>query len=270
MVASPVVVVVTAVVPRVVPVVMGDAAVVVPVESPTQPPTEYHPGAVSNDRFVNDHRPVDVDDLWVILGNIDDLRIRWLDADDFLLHDNDLLFVVGKHSLGTGFGTHQLDGIVDFFLLKVDGFPEGGGPIDVLRHHTDDIAELHERDHCRIPERDGFLWRLHHVRVLEQVLVRPNHIERAGRGRQDLGEQLVGIERDRRDQGFELLHRAFDVTGFIRIQLRHEGFPNCGRRGRWRRRGLRSGRNGKAGAGEQPQHGMDWSGQVGASAGMHG
>ena len=240
-----------------VPVAMGDAAVVVPVESPTQSPTECHSGAVGEQRLVNDRRPVEVDDLWVVLRNIDDLRIRWLDADDFILHHDDLLVIVSEHSLGIGFGADQLDGIVDFILLEVDGFPEGGGPGDVLRHHFEDRSKLHERDDCRIPAPDGLCWRLHHVRVLEQVLVSLNHIERAGRGRQDLCEQLVRVECDRRDQVFELSHRAFDVAGCICIQLRHEGFLSRGRRGRRRRRGLRSGKNGNAGAGEQPKHRME-------------
>lgn len=94
----------TMVVPCVVPVVVGNAAVVVPIEGPAQPPTERDAGAVGDERFVDHHRVVDVDDLRVILGDVDDLRIRGFNADDLLLHDDDLFIVVGKHPLGVGFG----------------------------------------------------------------------------------------------------------------------------------------------------------------------
>jgi hypothetical protein len=139
-----IVAVVVMVVPGVVPVAVGNAAVVVPVEGPTQAPAERHPGAVGDQRVVDGHRAIDVDDLWVVLRNIDDLRIRWLDADDLFLNHDDLFVVVREHPLGIGLGADQLDGVVDILLLEVDGFAERGCPGDVLSHHRDHIAKLHE------------------------------------------------------------------------------------------------------------------------------
>ena len=203
--------------------VVGDAAVIVPVKGPTQSPSDGHPGGVGHERFVDRHRSIDVDDLRVILRHIDDLGIGWLDPDDVAVLHVDLLVIVGQHPLGIGLAADQLDGIVDVFLLEVDRLTQAGRPGDVLGHHFDHIPKLHERDDRRIPVLDRLGGRFFQIGVLEKELVGLDHVERAGGGGQDLGQKLIRVEGDRSDQLFEFVHRAPEVVGFLDIQLRDKG-----------------------------------------------
>jgi hypothetical protein len=148
-----------AVVPRIIPMVVGDAVAKIPIDGPAKSPTEGYPGAVGHERFVKHHGLLNVDDLRVILWHVDDLWVGWLDPDEPAFPDAELLVVVGQHPLGISLGSDQLDPIVDVLLLKVDRLAQGGGPVNVLRHQLDDIPKLHERDDRRIPVLDGLGWR---------------------------------------------------------------------------------------------------------------
>jgi hypothetical protein len=58
-----------------------------------------------------------------------------------------------------------------------------------------------------------------------------DHIERAGGGGQDLGEQFIRVERHRCDQLLEFRHRELDVGGLVHLQLRNESGWSWWRRG---------------------------------------
>jgi hypothetical protein len=227
----------TAVVPCVIPVMVGDTTAIAPVKGPAQSPPEGHPGGVGHERFVDDRRLLDVDDLGIILRHVDDLWVGRLDPDVFAFPDVDLLVVIDQHSLGIGLGPDQLDRVIHFLFLKVDRPPQTGGPGDVLRQHLDHSPKWHQRNDRRVPVLHRLGRGLLQIGILEEKLVRLDHIERAGGGWEDLGKQFVRVERDRGHELLELRHRFLDVAGLVRLELWNEGL--IGLRG-----GLRGGRHG--------------------------
>ena len=95
----------------------------IPVEGPAQPPAKRHAAGEGHKWLVDDDRLVDVDDLGIVLRNVDDLRVGWLDTDDLFLDHDNLFVVLGEHPPRFGLRANLLDGIVDVLLLEVDGFP---------------------------------------------------------------------------------------------------------------------------------------------------
>jgi hypothetical protein len=188
--------------------------------------------------IVDHDRSLDVDDLRIIDGHVDDLRIGWLDPDDPALLYVDLLVIIDQHPLGIGLGPDPLDRIVDFFFLEKHGLAQVRGPCDVLGQHPDHVRELHEGDDGGIPIENCLGRRLLDVGILQQKLVRLDHVERAGGGREDLRQQFIRIECDRGHHLLQFLHGTPEVGGFVGVRRRHENVPDLGGGG-WRRCGRR-------------------------------
>ena len=85
------------------------------------------------------------------------------------------------------------------------------GPVEIGRHHPQHRREAAGEDlHARIPGLGlgglGAVLVRHALRAVEKA-VGLGHVERIGRGDEDLGQQRVGIERDRGDQRVEIRRR---------------------------------------------------------------
>ncbi len=130
---------------------------------------------------------------------------------------------------------HDLDRVHHIGRVVVVGLPERLGPRDVAGHLVDDRAECGERLHARVPgllvgcigQRTGL-----EVAVLRKPFVRGGDLLGVGGTGQDLGHQLVGVERDGRDHLVELL------GGGRRVGSLHRG---CGRGRCLRHRGRGNG-----------------------------
>jgi hypothetical protein len=142
---------------------------------------------------------------------------------------------------------HDLDRVHHVGRVVVVGLPQRGGPRDVARQLVDDGAEGGERLHARVPrllvgrigQRAGL-----EVAVLAEPVVRGGDLLGVGGAGQDLRHQLVGVQRDGRDQLVELFGRRRRVGGGHRCglgsgacaRLRHRGRGHGGRRVGGRRR----------------------------------
>ena len=99
-------------------------------------------------------------------------------------------------------------------------------PFELVVHHRQHLREAGERHDARIP---GLVLQRVFERVALQVPVLLgesrclDHFERIGRGHQHLAQQLVGVERDRRQQRVELVLR----------QRRRAAVPKARRRRGW-------------------------------------
>lgn len=202
------------------------------------------------------------------MRHVDDLGIGGLDPDDAAFFHMDLL-VVDQHALGVGLGAGPLNRIVDFLFLEVDGLSQRGGPGDVLGHHLDHVPELHERNHGGVPVADRFGRGILHVRVQEQVLVGPDHVERAGGGGEDLGQQLVRVERHRCDQALEFIHGAPDVGRLVGLELGNKRLAGGTRRHRCRWGSLRARKTEKTGEGQKREDKADRGNARGRDGGIH-
>ena len=177
------------------------------------------PSSIDSRRLVvrHVHRPrlgrLDDDHLLVFLG---------LNSDFLLLRRDELLVVISL-------GAQPLDRIHHVRLLREEGVTQILGPFELVAHHGQNLGGAGQRLDAVVP---GLLvdLLLQCIALQRLALLQPAvglyHLQRIGRRRQHVGEQFVGIERDRRNQGFELL-------GLQRL---------CVRRGLARRLRLRCGR----------------------------
>jgi hypothetical protein len=86
--------------------------------------------------------------------------------------------------------------------------PDRGVIVDVLRHHLQHLRKTGQRDECRIEslflcgvgECGSFK-----VRILLQPVIHIDNFLRIGRGSCDLGQQRIGVKRDRSQQLIQLL-----------------------------------------------------------------
>jgi hypothetical protein len=148
-----------------------------------------------------------VDDGGVVLRDVDDLRIgRLNDVDGLigdLLHLNLLLLVGAKGSSGIGLAAQALDGGSHLGLVGRHRLANCGVVVDMVRHHLEHGGEGDEREEGRIEPL--FLCGVGEsgtgeVRVLREPVGDVENFLWVGRGRRNLREQLVGIERNRRQQ----------------------------------------------------------------------
>ena len=111
-----------------------------------------------------------------------------------------------------GLGAQPLHGIHDIGLLRQEGVAERLRPVELAVHHLEDLGKRHQGFDAGIPvlllERRIQLIasELRIVGILNPARGQVD-LERVGRGHQDLGEQRIGIERDRREKLVELLRR---------------------------------------------------------------
>ena len=193
---------------------------------------------------VNDGRVIDrhIDPVLLRRGNKDG---RPFLADLQVLH---LLQLAGFHRELA----QCLDPRHDLGLLRRKGDANRLGPLDMLAHHLDDLREGDQRLDARIPgQRLQSLDQRIALELRMAVLLQPlrglGDLLRVGRGHQHLREQLIGVERDGRDQLVDLLPRV----------MRRPGIGGLVERGRCLRagRGLRS-RRLRQGQGRDQQKGQ--------------
>ena len=156
-------------------------------------------------------RPIAIDDTRVVIGNIDHVGVGRLDGDDLpvldLLH-RDFLFL-GRLQLVVRLrlGAQALDGVHHIGLLGDNRIAELLRPVKLRTHQLQHVRRRHQGLDAVIPRLfvDRGL-----QRVALEILVRfeptlgLHDVERIGRRHQHLGEQRIGVERDRRDQLIEL------------------------------------------------------------------
>ena len=102
--------------------------------------------------------------------------------------------------LSCGLLPHPLDGVHDVVLLVEEGVPELRRPLDVVREPLHDVGNRRHRLDARVPGllRDRVGERLVlQVLVLREPLLELDDLERVGRRDERLGQERVGVERDR-------------------------------------------------------------------------
>src|SRR5262249_8423700 len=112
-----------------------------------------------------------------------------------------------------------LNGIHDIWLLSQHSIAQFLRPIELLAHHGENGWRCRQRLHAVVPSLLLDLC-LEPIAVKVLVLTGPafslHHFERIGRSHQNLGQQGVWIERNRRDERIKLL-------GFERLLARALG-----------------------------------------------
>jgi hypothetical protein len=182
---------------------------VVPIKRVRKPCTADQPGTES-DQW-SDHARLLPDDhcLWLVSGDIDDLRVCRLDLDNLLVLDhpvhNPLLGRGLQVTGGIRFTPELLDGVEDVGLLRGEGFSQCAGPVHILIHELQNRGIVEQRDETRIPV---CTYRRHSRRRRTRHMARRlGDIERECRSHQHLREQRIRVQGDRRDQGLELIQR---------------------------------------------------------------
>jgi hypothetical protein len=144
--------------------------------------------------------------------------LRGLDHDRLVLLHDDLLLLVALEVAGLrGLRTQALRRRQDAFFVGEHRVAELLRPLELLVHHLEDLRERGQGLHRRIPVL--LPGGLHHRVALELVPVRLDEarrlddVERVGRRHQRLHEELVGIQRDRRDEAVELVLRELGRGG---------------------------------------------------------
>ena len=151
------------------------------------------------------------------MRHIDDLRVGRDDLDDLLLHHHDLLVTGYEVSRGIGLIADVLNGIHHILLLTDDRVPQLLGPGELLVHLSQDLGELQERLHAGRPVVAGRLVDL--ATVVFQVARRLHDVQGLGGGGQNLCQQGIGVQRDRRHELVELLGGEHSRARGIRLPL---------------------------------------------------
>ena len=113
-------------------------------------------------------------------------------------------------------GAQPLNGVHHIGLLREHGIAELLRPVELAAHHGEHARRCGERLHAFIPALlVGF--RLQCIALEVLVFVNPsgrlNDLERISRRHQHLGQQRVGIKRDRRNQRIELFRLESLIGG---------------------------------------------------------
>src|SRR5271154_1697452 len=205
--------------PRVVPVVVINGVVVVPIESPVAPAPaeaaeESDAEAVSVER-VNSVVPnsgirvpsrpgnngAAVDNPGIIRRDVHDLRVGRRNLDRWAVHGNILLRGALEVAGLLGLLAHHLHGVHHVLLLVVVSIAQGGRPGKILVHISKDGRKRGERLDAGIP---GFFVDSLTQRLVLQIRMRLHKTvgfdDLFGKrgGRQDLRYQRLRIQRDRR------------------------------------------------------------------------
>lgn len=154
-----------------------------------------------------------VNDGWIILRNINHVRLRGLNLhhlisyvdrhlfddvrDDRVGHRDDLLLSRFQRSASLSLGSHSLDRIRYPFGLIDERVSEIARPLNVVVHLVDDIRELGDRFDIVVPRLGIQLRNI--VRVFNESCCL-HDLQRIGRRRQHCRQQGIRIKRDGRDQ----------------------------------------------------------------------
>ena len=144
----------------------------------------------------------------VLLGHVDDFGRRRCDFDVALVFDDLLLRGVLEIAGCLGAVTHDLlDGLHHVLRLVVMGVAEVGGPLEVLRHLVEDLRKRGEGLDAGIPRGLGIgvggdlVGRCSALHV--QPLVGGGYLRRVRGGRENHGDEIIGVKSDGRDHLLE-------------------------------------------------------------------
>ena len=143
----------------------------------------------------------------VVLGHVDDFGRRRCDFDVALVFDDLLLRGVLEIAGCLGAVAHDLDGLHHVLRLVVIGVAEVGGPLEVLRHLVENLRKRGEGLDAGIPRGLGvgaggdLLWRCSTLHV--QPLVGGGYLRRVRGGRENHGDEIIGVKSDGRDHLLE-------------------------------------------------------------------
>jgi hypothetical protein len=204
--------------------------------APTSPPVETEAeveaaseaeaesGVIERGIIAVNRRSPDVDGI--IGRHIYHLRVGRLNDDDLLpsllLSCDRLLRRRRKIAITLCPGAHLLDRVHHVGLLREECVPKLGGPADILVQLRQRIRNCHQRLHAWIP---GLLPRGVHERLAAEVLVplQPlvcfHDLKRIGAGDQQLTQQRIGVESNRRHQVVELLRRPHLLRRLLHLGL---------------------------------------------------
>jgi hypothetical protein len=216
-------------------VVATPAAAPTPTAAPERPhhhtdaKRNRHPrGVVAPGRIVNGRVGIDrcaVDDHRIVRGHVDDLRVGLLDHDhSFVLNDLGFyLLLLGRFQipLVLGFFAHALYGIHYVALLRQKCIPQIRRPLNVVCQTLYHVGQSGHGLYAWIPRllRDsiGEFFVLQILVLLEPLLELDEFERIRGRG-QGLGQQRIGIQRNRCHERVELVRR--DLRRFFLCLLR--------------------------------------------------
>ena len=161
-------------------------------------------------RLIRRPPPRAVDDRRVVVRQVDGFRIRKADDETRVLEIDPVLIGRRQTARGIRFASQVLHRIHDLRFLVEESIAEVFGPIEFLVHHVEDLRKRDQRFDARVPF--GLLCRAHcAVAVQPRIAPRPTRrlddFSRISRGHQDLRQQRIGIQRDRRQHLVELLLR---------------------------------------------------------------
>ena len=167
---------------------------------------------------------------------------------DRRLNDDDLLAALGflrnlllfrcfQLFVRVGFGAQPLDSVHHIGLLRQHGVAEFLGPVELVTHHVEYRRRRDERSHAFIPPLlidGGFQGVVLEALVFLQPAAGLYDLERIGRRHHHLGEQIVRVKRDRRDQRIDffrleqvsLSRRARRRGSRLVLRARHRGKGN--------------------------------------------
>src|SRR5512139_2263341 len=207
-------------VPVIVDVHVAPVPVAIPPRVPPRRPDRDPGGEGKGGRAVR----VGVDGVWrvggvcpravhhrgVVRRHVDDLRAGLLDDDDLrILLDHHLLLLRRLQVPGiVRLLPELLDGVQHVLLLREERVPDLLRPVELVGHHLEDLGEVHERLDARVPLL--LLERLRQRVALELlVLLHPvvglHDLQGIGGRHQELGQEVVRVERYRRQQLVQLL-----------------------------------------------------------------
>src|SRR6266850_15901 len=212
-------------------VVVVNHAMAVPVASPVMPAptisaegTDAEPESKSNPRpsqenprhgipaWICDDR-VAIHQPGIIGRHVDDLRIGWFDDDRVALRCYLLLFVAIQVTGLVSLLTHRLHGIRHILLLIGISVAKRRRPGEVLVHVFKNRGELRKGLYAGVPGLfvDFFCQLLTlEVGMALHPAVRLDNLRRIGGSGENLRNEGVRVQRDRRDQLLQLLRGMFD------------------------------------------------------------
>jgi hypothetical protein len=151
--------------------------------------------------------PAAVHDIGIVIGHVHHPGLGGLDDDGLFFAHHLGVFVRGQRPRGIGARAQELDRVHHLRFLVQHRVAEAPRPVEVLIEPGQEIRERHERLDAGIPLtiRDGS----DGVLTLEVgILPRPargfDDFQRIRGGDQDLGQQRIRIQRDRRQHLVEL------------------------------------------------------------------
>lgn len=151
---------------------------------------------------------MDHDNARVIRGNIHNRRIRRNHLNRLLIHHDRLLVVGLENSVGHRRCADSLYRLQHVGLLVEHGLAKFIRPIKVLIHSVQHVRELQQHEHARIPLRIRLRFGLATILMKESRGL--NHIQPRRRCRQDVGNERIRIERDRRYELIQIGRAHFD------------------------------------------------------------